>query len=493
MAKRTKKLSVVFISSEAAPFVKTGGLGDVAGGLTKALAQAGHEVHLITPLYGAIDRKAFGIPARGKTVRAPVSARIMEGNILSIERNGVHVHFMEQGHYFDREGIYTTPHGDFPDNAERFAFFSRAALEAVKTLGVKPDVIHVNDWQTALVPAYLKTVYEYDKVLGRAASVITIHNLGYQGHYWPQEWHLLGLDWALYSPAALEFHGKINFLKGGLVFADIITTVSETYAGQIKAPADGWGLDGVLRARGDSVVGVLNGIDAEHWNPKTDPLIPASYSAAELDGKEKCRRELLREMGLGPCAGPTLGVISRLAHHKGMDILAESLDRILKRDARFVLLGSGDRRLEDAFRAVAARHPEKSAVKIGFDEALSHRIQAGSDIFMVPSLYEPCGLTQMYALAYGAAPLVRATGGLNDTVEQVDPAGGAGTGFKFHDYSAEALYAKTAEALDFYGGERGKWIKMIKRGMKIDNSWNRSAGRYVELYRLAVSGKAGLL
>lgn len=490
MAKRGKKLSVVFVSSEAAPFVKTGGLGDVAGGLTKALARIGHEVHLIAPLYATIDRKSFGIPARGKKTRVSVSARIMEGNILSIKRDGVNVHFIEQDHYFNRDGIYTTPLGDFPDNAERFAFFSRAALEAVKTLGVKPDVIHVNDWQTALVPVYLKTIYEYDKVLGRAASLITIHNLGYQGHFRPQEWHLLGLDWALYSPAAMEFHGKINFLKGGLVFADIITTVSETYAEQIKAPADGWGLDGVLRARGASAVGVLNGIDTEHWNPQTDPLIPANYSAAKPEGKEKCRLELLREMGLEPCYGPTLAVISRLAHHKGMDILAECLDRILERDARFVLLGSGDRLLEDAFRAVAARHPEKAAVRIGFDEALAHRIQAGSDIFLVPSLYEPCGLTQMYALAYGAAPLVRATGGLNDTVEQVDPAGETGTGFKFHDYSAAALYAKMTEALDFYGDEPGKWIKMIERGMKIDNSWERSARRYEELYRLAVSGKA---
>ncbi|MGK7345936.1 MAG: glycogen synthase GlgA [Candidatus Nitrospinota bacterium M3_3B_026] len=488
---KKRPLTIVMASSEAVPYSKTGGLADVAGALSRALAGLGHNVHLFTPLYGAVNRKSAGIPERGITVKVPISSREVRGRILSAAAGKVKVRFVENDNYYGRRGLYNAPEGDYPDNAERFVFFCRAVLEGIRRLKIRPDVIHVNDWQTSLIPVYMKTLYRDDPAVGRAASLLTIHNLGYQGVFWKLDWHLTGLPWRLFSPGGLEFHDRINFLKGGIVFSDVITTVSETYAKEIMTPELGWGLEETLKGRKEDLRGVLNGIDTKAWSPATDPLIPANYTASDLAGKEVCKKALLEEMGLPPGDEPLMACVSRLASQKGFDLLAPVIERMLDEGARFVLLGSGDRGLEDFFRSLAEARPGSMAVRIGYDEGLAHRIEAGADLFLMPSHYEPCGLNQMYSLAYGTAPVVRATGGLNDTVTDYDPATGKGNGFKFTERTPRALYEKTAFALRLFRENRGAWVKMVKRGMREDHSWSHSAGKYERLYRLALSRASG--
>ncbi|MDH5477749.1 MAG: glycogen synthase GlgA, partial [Nitrospinota bacterium] len=481
---------VVIVSSEAWPWVKTGGLADVAGALPRAMAQAGARVRLFVPLYKSIDRKKFKIPSRGGIkFRVPVSARIMEGTAHMISpSDNLEVWFIEQEQYFGREGVYLDPTGhDYPDNLERFAFFSRAVLETLIASGQPPDIIHCNDWQTGMIPAYLKTIYAGVPFFKNTGSLITIHNMGYQGRFHPSQWHLLGISWDHFHPGGLECYGHINLLKGGLIHADIITTVSPTYSQEILTPDGGFGLDGLLLHRVDRLHGVLNGIDTQEWNPATDQLIPHNFNRSDMAGKALCKTELLRNMRLDRGEGPLMAVVSRLADGKGMELLADCLDPMLAKGAQFLLLGSGDKALEQRFKQLAVSWPGQVSVTIGYDEALSHSIQAGSDMLLVPSRYEPCGLTQMYALAYGTAPLVRATGGLNDTVRQYDRATGEGNGFKFDEYSKEALLAKALEGIEFYLTDRRNWNKMVKMGMGEDNSWGRSAQKYFSLYRLASS------
>jgi starch synthase len=487
--KAAKPLDIVFVSSEARPWVKTGGLGDVAGALPEALAAQGNRVRLFLPLYQSVNRALRRIPTDGVRIKVPVSARIMEGRASSVDMGGgLEVWFIAQEGYFGGRGAYVDPAGiEYPDNLERFSFFCRAVLEALIIQGEAPDIIHVNDWQTALIPAYLKTTHAGAPVFKRAKSVLTIHNLGYQGLYHPSLWHLLGLSWDLFNPRWMEFYGKINLLKAGLSFADVITTVSPTYAKEIVAPEGGFGLDGVLRHRRRSLSGVLNGIDADEWNPAADQRLAAKYDHRSLEGKEICKKALAAEFKLDEGDGPLLAVVSRLADGKGMEILLDCLEPLLDLGARFVLLGSGEKWLERRFLEIAAAWRGSMAVTIGFDEALSHRIQAGADMLLVPSRYEPCGLTQMYSLAYGTIPVVRAAGGLNDTIHQYDPATGKGNGFKFEEYSSEALLSKTLEAMKIYSGERGKWNKMVRSGMREDNSWGRSAKTYLKLYRQALA------
>jgi len=485
--RKKKKLNIVFVASEAVPFCKTGGLADVAGSLASALADRGHNVSLFVPMYRQVDIKAHRIKPTGVSVKVPISARIVRGSILKTKRGRLSVYFVENADYFDRERLYNTSAGDYADNAERFIFFSMAVLETVAKLKLDPDIFHVNDWQTALIPAYLKTRYAGDPSMANAATLLTIHNLGYQGLFTPEKWHLTGLSWELYSSGIMEFYGKINFLKSGLLFSDILATVSETYAREILSPEDGWGLDGVLRDRADDLFGVVNGIDTHEWDPRTDQLIPANFTSNDLEGKKVCKESLLKEMGLSCADEPVAGVVSRLAEQKGMDILLECADDILDSGVNLALLGSGDSRLEEEFRKVGKRHPGKAAINIGFSEILAHKIIAASDILIVPSRYEPCGLTQMYALAYGAAPVVRATGGLNDTVSQVDPGADIGNGFKFTDYSPKALAEKIMETVDFYRRFPLKWTRIISRGMNEDHSWAKSAGRYESLYDRATT------
>jgi len=486
-------LNIAFVSSEAAPWVKTGGLGDVAGALPLALAQAGHKVRLFVPLYKGVQRDKYKIPLIGTRLKIPVSARIIQGQALSLKvSEGLEAVFIEQEGYFSRDGVYLRPGGeDYQDNLERFTFFCRAVLETLLAAGEKPDIIHAHDWQAAAIPAYLKSAYAGYPVFAGARAVVTIHNMGYQGRFHPSQWHVTGLPWDMFNPGAFEFYGMINLLKGGMAFADAITTVSPTYAGEILAPEGGFGLDGFLRNRSHVLSGILNGIGKEEWNPAADRHIKANYSADNMAGKRLCKQALVEEMGLEKGDGPLLAVVSRLADGKGMEILLECIGQALDAGARFVLLGSGEKALEKKYLEMAATRPGRMAVTIGFNEGLSHRIIAGADILLVPSRYEPCGLTQMYALAYGTAPLVRATGGLNDTIHQYDPETGKGNGFKFHEYSAVALISKVSEAMRIYsaGGER--WNKMIESGMREDNSWGHSAQSYVRIYRqtMAAGGR----
>ncbi|VAX21013.1 Glycogen synthase, ADP-glucose transglucosylase [hydrothermal vent metagenome] len=477
-----KKLTIVFVSAEAEPYSKTGGLGDVSGALSLALSESGHDVHLVTPLYKAIDRKAHAIPGKGVKIKIQVSSRQPMAEVVSIKKGRLSVHFIKQNDYYNRDGLYNTKDGDHKDNAERFIFFSRAVLEAIKALKIKPDVIHVNDWHTGLVPVYLRTLYKNDPQLAKTKTLLTVHNLGHQGIFSERDWHLTGLDWGLFSSGLLEFSGAINILKGGLLFADIITTVSDTYAKEIQTKELGCGLDSILRERADDLYGVVNGIDTNVWNPEKDKLIPKKFSVKNISGKKICKQALLKEMGLPDGNEPLLAVVSRLADQKGLDMLGEVIDDILDSGAKLVLLGSGDKKLEKMFTDLAQDKPGKVAVRIGFDEGLAHRIEAGADIFLMPSRYEPCGLNQMYSLVYGTVPLVSSTGGLNDTVESYNPATGKGNGFKFTEFTHTALKTTIQDAISLFINEPATWYKIVKRGMKENHSWAIPAAIYEKLY-----------
>jgi len=389
---------------------------------------------------------------------------------------------------FARAGLYQAPTGDdYPDNAERFALFCRAVVESCRALPFRPDVLHAHDWQTALLPVYLKTTLRDDPVLQETASVFTIHNLGYQGLFDPEILPRLGLPWELFTPAGLEFYGKVNLLKGGLIYADLLTTVSRRYSQEIQEPEHGFGLDGVLRARRDDLYGILNGIDPEEWNPETDAFIAARYSAADPSGKARCKQDLQERFALPVRPEvPLLGVISRLAPQKGLDLLRDILDELMRLDLQLVLLGSGEKALEAAFREAAAQHPSRLGVKIGFDIPLSHQIEAGADLFLMPSRYEPCGLNQMYSLAYGTIPVVRATGGLDDTIVQFDPETGEGNGFKFADPTPAAFLQAIRSALALFQ-QKPHWARLVGNAMSADFTWDRSAREYVRVYRLATT------
>jgi starch synthase len=486
-----KKLTVILATSEAAPYAKTGGLADVSGSLARALAGLGVEVHLFMPLYAVVDRKSAGIgkkkPAR---ITIPISARRPEGYVHTAKvSENFSAHFIEHEGYFGREHLYNTPSGDYADNCERFVFFCRGVLEGTKVLGIKPDIIHANDWQASLLPVYLKTVFKDDPYFAKTASALTIHNLSFQGHFAQRDWHLTGLPWDIFASGRMEFYKMVNFLKGGILFSDVITTVSQSYASEIKTPEFGWGLEGVLRERSASLHGVLNGIDTDVWNPAADKLIPASYTPKKLAGKAVCKSRLLEELGLPQGAEPLLGIVTRLTDQKGMGLLAETLDRILDNNVKLAVLGSGAPNHEAYFNALAARRPDRVAVRIGYDEGLAHRIEAGSDIFLMPSLYEPCGLNQMYSLRYGTPPVVRATGGLNDTVDDYNPATGEGNGFKFTEPTPHAFFWKTAEALNILRNRPREWSRIVHNGMIGDYSWDRSARSYIRIYKSALAAR----
>lgn len=475
-------MNVIFVSSEASPFAKTGGLADVAGALPQALQRLGCEVSLFLPYYAEV--KNSGV----KAARVPVDIPVPSGKreitaelymAEGFEAGGVRVYFIKKDEFFDRACLYGTPEGDYFDNLERFAFFSRAVIEAIKALGLRPDVIHCNDWQTGLVGAYLKDVYKHDPVLSRAAVVFTIHNIAYQGLFDKELYELTGLSEGLFTADGVEFWDKISLLKAGMVYSDVITTVSPAYAKEIQTPEFGGGLDGLLTQRGGDLFGVLNGADYCEWNPATDSLIPANYSAFDLSGKAKCKKLLLKEFGVKTKAGvPIVGMVSRLAEQKGFDILVEAIPEIMKDDIGLVILGSGEARYRDALLDAAKSYPGRISVKIAFSNALAHLITAGSDIFLMPSRYEPCGLNQMFALRYGTVPVVRAVGGLDDTVS-------GDTGFKFKEYSAEALSGKLKEAVAAFKDKKA-WAQLQQNGMEKDFSWDAAATRYVALYCAAL-------
>jgi starch synthase len=471
---------ILMAASEMTPFAATGGLGDVLGALPPALAALGVQVHVVLPAYRTPAITAAG-GAVHTTLVVPHGDRLREAGLRTLRHRDVAVSFVVADDYFDRAGLYGDHSGDFRDNAARFTFFAHAVTTLVTRLDPPPDVVHCHDWQSALVPALLRTAA--DARLARIPTAFTIHNLGYQGVFPADAWPLTGLDRRYFTSSHLEFHGQVNLMKAGLVFADALTTVSPRYAEEIQTPEHGHGLDGVLRERRGALRGILNGIDDRRWNPAQDPHLAAAYSATDLAGKTACKAALQRAFGLpvNPRV-PLIGMVTRLAEQKGLDILMGALPGLLGLDLQLAILGSGDARYERSLGEAASRHPSRIAVRFAFDEALSHQVEAGADMFLMPSRYEPCGLNQMYSLRYGTVPIVRATGGLDDTIDDVDAAPGYGTGFKFTDYSPDALAAAVRRALAAYP-DRASWERVMREGMRRDHSWRRAAGSYLELYR----------
>ena len=476
-------MRIVMAASECTPYSKTGGLADVVGSLPPALVKLGHQVSVFVPRYRQtkLDNPVKVI----SSITVPFDDRyrfcsILDGGL----HDGVQVYFVEYPPFFDRDGLYGTPIGDYPDNAERFALLCRAVLEATKFLE-RPDILHCHDWQTALIPILLNTLYTEDPVFEGVPCVFTIHNLGYQGLFQPEILPLLMLPWDLFTMTKLEFYGKVNFLKGAITSADFLTTVSRKYAQEIQNAEYGFGLEGVLRARSGTTAGILNGVNYLEWNPETDAHIVANYSARDLSGKAVCKRDLLAEFGLPEETQlPVLGIVSRFAGQKGFDLIQQVSDRMAHEDLIVVALGTGDRDYEDVFRRLHRQYPLKFAVNIAFDNRQAHKIEAGSDMFLMPSKYEPAGLNQLYSLKYGTVPIVRATGGLDDTVEQWDPQTQKGTGFKFREYSGEAMLETIQAALAAFR-DQGKWQVLMRNGMAQDYSWEVSARDYVRVYERA--------
>ncbi|MBZ5579206.1 MAG: glycogen synthase GlgA [Acidobacteriia bacterium] len=461
------------VSSEAAPLAKTGGLADVVGSLAPALRSLGEEVAVVIPRYGSIDLKSL----RRVYDRAPVFLGLTPYDVSIYQAPEAYpLYLVDCPPLYARGGLYGEGGKDYPDNHIRFAVLARAALAVARFL-FKTEIFHCHDWQSGLVPAYLRTTFAYDPTFLGVKTLFTIHNLGYQGLFPKTALAEAALDGSLYRPDGMEFFGKVSYIKGGIAFADALNTVSPAYAREIQTPEFGFGLDGALQARSGALTGILNGVDYRAWNPETDALIPARYSARDLSGKRKCKEKLLEEFGLPPSAldRPLLGIVSRFTRQKGIDLIAEIADHLVTEDIYLVALGTGDPEIEALVGKLAATHPDRVGVRLSFDNPLAHRIEAGTDMFLMPSRYEPSGLNQMYSLKYGTVPVVRAAGGLNDTIED-------GTGFKFAEHSGPALLAAIREAVRTYSqGE--VWKAMMLRGMEKDFSWNRSATAYAGLYR----------
>jgi starch synthase len=471
------------VTSEAVPFAKTGGLADVAGALPGALGRLGHDVTVVLPRYR-------GVAVTGEPIHTRVVQLGQDRHTVKIyeEPLGPHARawLIDEPALFDRDGIYgTNGTGDHQDNPRRFALLARAALEGARGMGLAPDVVHAHDWQAGLAPVYLKTRFAQDPVLGGVPSVFTIHNIAYQGMCDPGWLPALDLGWDLFRPEGLEFWHRVSFLKAGIVFSEKITTVSPRYAQEILTPEFAFGFEGVLASRRGDLVGILNGIDAETWNPASDPHIPKTYTSDDLSGKRAAKRALLEAYGLPSddesLKTPLVGQVSRMVDQKGLDLIAQIAHELPQTGARFVILGTGEPRYEEMWRALARAYPDRIGVKIGFDERLSHVLEAGSDLFMMPSRFEPCGLNQMYSLRYGTLPVVRATGGLDDTVVNYDPYTGRGTGFKFWEASGPALLNTLRWALRVYDHPE-VWQRLQRTAMGGDWSWERSAREYAALY-----------
>jgi starch synthase len=480
---------IVFAASECTPWAKTGGLADVVGALPRALAKLGHKVSVFLPYYRQVAKLAPQAAPVLPSVTIPFPSynrfvRILDGGM----KDGVQHYFVDSPELFDRESFYATPSGDYGDNAERFGLFSRAVIEATKVLGV-PDVFHVHDWQAAMVAVLLRSTYYFDPVFRRVPAVLTIHNAGYQGWFPPRTMELLLLPWDMFTFTKLEQNDTLNFLKGGIVYADALTTVSRTYAEEIKTAEFGCGLESVLQQRSGDLFGILNGVDYDEWDPAVDSHIAAHFTADKLDGKKECRRDLLHAFRLQGVSDGTavIGVVSRFATQKGFDFIVEIMDRLVQQDMVLVMLGTGEEYYEKLLTEMATRYPNKVRVLVKYDNVVAHKVEAGSDIFLMPSRYEPCGLNQIYSLKYGTIPVVRATGGLEDTIDE-QPFGG-GNGFKFWGYSASGLMDALERALDTFKN-KDEWTRMMRRAMAQDFSWEKPAHEYVRVYERVIQNRS---
>lgn len=456
-------MKIVMCASEVVPFAKTGGLADAVGALPVALEDLGHDIIITMPRYKVIQDSKFKIQ------------RLKDDISYSIIGKGIKVYFIEKDLYFNRDGLYGDKNGDYKDNLDRFSYYCKRTLDFLKEISFKPDIIHVHDWQTCLIPVYLKSIYAKDNFYKNTKTILTIHNIGYQGLFPKEEFPKLGLDWSLFNMEVLEFYDKINILKGGMEVADIINTVSPTYSREIQTKEFGFGLEGVLNKRRSSVFGILNGLDYSIWNPETDKYIAQRFSVKDLDGKAKDKQDLQSICKLPAKKDvPLFGIVSRLAEQKGFDILAEGINSICKLDIQMVILGTGDMKYHLILEEMAKKYPKVMSVHLKFDDALAHKIYAGSDIFLMPSRYEPCGLGQLISLRYGTVPLVFKTGGLEDTVDKDN-------GFIFYRYNKDELIKTIKKAITVFQ-DKNKWAALVKNGTKANFSWEASAKKYIELY-----------
>ncbi len=487
----TRPLNILFVSSEVDPFAKTGGLADVSSALPKAIKELGHEIRIMMPRYRFISERRFKLHdiIRLKDISIPIGGNheigYVKSSFISNLKEKVQVYFLDNENYFGRDGVYQSPttKKDYKDNDERFIFFCRGVLETLRRLGWQPDIIHCNDWQTGLIPAYMKTIFSSDPFFKNVKTVFTIHNMAYQGAFPQESFVKSGLPKELFRPEGVEAYGKFNFLKTALYYADSITTVSEKYAEEIcTSPEYGAGLNGLLSERRKELRGILNGIDYQLWNPLTDQYVYRKYDAKSIEAKADNKRALMTQFNMTfDETKPLIGAICRLVEQKGFDLVLEILEDMLKLDVQFVMLGSGEKDYEKKFEAIQKRHPKQMGVFFGFNDELAHLIEAGSDMFVMPSKYEPCGLNQMYSMRYGTIPIVRATGGLDDTVEDYS-GGGKGTGFKFEKFESKELLKAIQRALKVFH-QPEEWKKLMRNGMQKDFSWEHSAKKYINLYK----------
>ena len=485
---KEKKLKILITASEAVPFAKTGGLADVVGALPLALRKAGHDVRVVIPKYKNINDEKFNIKDTGLKINIDIALTIHTASVKETVFPGtdIPVYLIDNTEFFFRDELYRTPQGEYWDNAERFMYFSRCVVEMLKLIDFKPDVINLNDWHTALIPVYLKTIYTNDDFYKDIATVYSIHNIAYQGLFDKEKLSHACLPPDLFSIDKMEFYGGINYMKGGIVFSDIINTVSKRYRDEIMTPEFGYGLDGVLRTRKDDLYGILNGIDYSIWNPATDKLIYVNYNEESLELKKEVKKKLLEEVGLKYYENiPLIGLVSRLDDQKGLDFIAAIIDEMMRLNLQFIVLGTGEEKYHILLNQIKARYPEKISVNIKFDNKLAHNIYAGSDMFLMPSRFEPCGLGQMISLKYGTVPIVRETGGLADTVTQYNFKTKQGNGFVFSGYDPYALLYAIKIAVDTYKNKT-VWERLQLNGMKANFSWDESAKEYVEIYKKAM-------
>jgi starch synthase len=492
-----ESMKILLASSEAVPFAKTGGLADVAAGLSKALGRLGHEVTLALPLYPQQIPGSIKCTRTGLRVSVTLGDRKSTAEIVRARMPGssVEVLLMDRPAYFDRPALYTSAGADYTDNCERFVFLSRAVLEAARILDLRPDVIHANDWQTGLIPALVSEKLRGEPGFERTAAVFTIHNMAFQGRFWHWDMALTGLGWEYFNWRQMEFWGGLNLLKTGIVFADLVTTVSPTYAREICTSEFGYGLENVLSERSRDLIGILNGVDTDEWDPARDTYLPRPYSIDSWNtGKPVCKQALQQELGLPQRADvPIVATVSRLTDQKGFDLIRERIETLLSGDLQFVVLGSGESAHEEFIRSLSQRYPQQVAARIGFDEALAHRIEAASDLFLMPSRFEPCGLNQQYSMRYGSVPVVHGVGGLADSVIDASPANlqrGSATGFVFHEYHPDAFQQALQRSLDAFR-DRATWNSIVHAGMSRDCSWSKSATEYVKVYEEAIRHCAG--
>lgn len=484
-------MQIVLAASECAPWAKTGGLAEVVGSLPREVAALGHKVTVYLPYYRQVreqvPEKRYVL--RSLTIPFPYYSRfaaILDGGV----HDGVQVYFVHCPELFDREALYGTAAGGYRDNWERFGLYCRAVLEATKQLGA-PDVFHAHDWQAALLPVYLRTLYYFDPLLRNRAVVQTVHNAGHQGRFPAETVAKLLFPWDIFTMDRVEFYNEFNFLKGGVVYSDFVTTVSPRYAEEIQTPEYGQGLEPVFQRRAPELKGILNGVDYRQWNPAKDGNIAAHYTPENLAGKAVCRKDLLHAFGAGPVNETTavLGMVTRMTTQKGIDLLAQAVDGLMREDVVLTILGCGEEYYENLARSLAERYPGRVLVRILYDETLAHKVKAGADMLVMPSRYEPCGLTQFHAMKYGTVPVVHGTGGLEDTVEEWNPGTRTGTGFKFHGFDPENFAGAVRRALEVFRNKE-VWLRVMRNAMAQDFSWGKSAAEYVDVYERAARGRS---